>query len=430
VLGTDMNDARAKLKTLDRDFQERLLKLARSRRNVYMTVGHGELNDGRGKEQRSGRAAKIANTLLQKQNYTVKELGIAQGLASQVPDDADVVMVLAPAQPFAAEEVRALEKYVDRGGKLLLALDPDVVSDSDSVMPEAVEGAEREAESAPDGEGEAPQAASEEPEKEPAAEPGDGDQPEEKVSEFAPLLQSLGLDFSPVVLANESKHVRRRYNVSDRVMIVTSTFSSHASVSTLSRNAPRAAIVVSGAGSLKDRRDKKNTVNFAVRAPADTFKDFDRNYRRDKERERAESFMLAAAVNRKADDEAENREKKNHDEKDKGDEKDKSDEKDPLDDLNEARAFVVADGDAFSDLVMSNVMGNQVFFVDAVRWLGGEESWSGEQTSEEDVRVEHTKKEDQLWFYSTIFGMPALVFGAGITGVRRARRRHRKGGKR
>jgi hypothetical protein len=209
-------------------------------------------------------------------------------------------------------------------------------------------------------------------------------------------------------------------------MLVTSSFTSHASVSTLSRNAPRAAVVFSGAGSLKDRRTKDNKVNFAVRAAADTFADVNRNYRREKSSERAEAFNLAAAITRdvgKAPD------AKAKDDK-KKDAKKKDESKDPLDDLNQMRAFVLADGDAFSDLVMSNVVGNQVFFVDALRWLGGEESWSGEQTSEEDVRIEHTKKEDQLWFYSTIFGMPALVLGAGITMVRRARRRGARGKKR
>jgi ABC-type uncharacterized transport system involved in gliding motility auxiliary subunit len=94
---------------------------------------------------------------------------------------------------------------------------------------------------------------------------------------------------------------------------------------------------------------------------------------------------------------------------------------------NEMRAFVVADSDVFSDIFMSNVVANQVLFVDAVRWLGGEESFAGEVSSEEDVRIEHTKQKDQIWFYGTIFGAPALVLAAGLFGSRRARKKH--GGK-
>jgi hypothetical protein len=77
---------------------------------------------------------------------------------------------------------------------------------------------------------------------------------------------------------------------------------------------------------------------------------------------------------------------------------------------------------------MANFVGNQVLFLDAVRWLGGEESFAGEPSSEEDVRIEHTKQKDLIWFYATIFGAPALIGGLGFWYSRRARRR-RGGGR-
>jgi len=80
--------------------------------------------------------------------------------------------------------------------------------------------------------------------------------------------------------------------------------------------------------------------------------------------------------------------------------------------------------------VMSNVIANQVLLLDAVRWLGGEESFAGEVTSEEDVRIEHTKQKDLVWFYATIFGAPALVLGLGLFYVRRSRRTRPRGGQR
>ncbi len=121
TIGTDLEPARAKLKTLDRDFQEQLLKLARSRKTAYLTVGHGELNDApRGKSaENPARSANVVRTLLQRQNYTVKDLGLGQGLAADVPDDADVVLVLGPTEPFSREELAARRRYADRGGKLL-----------------------------------------------------------------------------------------------------------------------------------------------------------------------------------------------------------------------------------------------------------------------------------------------------------------------
>ncbi|HEX6239232.1 MAG TPA: Gldg family protein, partial [Polyangiales bacterium] len=141
VVGTELDSARGKLKTLDRDLQAQLLKLARARRTVYMTVGHGELND-KGANVAEGRSAQIVQELLRKQNYTVKDLGLGQGLASELPEDADVVIVLGPTEAFAREEVAALKRWVDGGGKLLLALDPDAVSGADLVRVPSTQPAE------------------------------------------------------------------------------------------------------------------------------------------------------------------------------------------------------------------------------------------------------------------------------------------------
>ena len=44
-VGAEMKTAGAKLKSLDQDFQKALLKVARSQRTAYMTVGHGEVNE-------------------------------------------------------------------------------------------------------------------------------------------------------------------------------------------------------------------------------------------------------------------------------------------------------------------------------------------------------------------------------------------------
>jgi len=63
--------------------------------------------------------------------------------------------------------------------------------------------------------------------------------------------------------------------------------------------------------------------------------------------------------------------------------------------------FAIADADALSDAVFGNEA-NVLLFIDAVRWLGGEESFMGAITSTEDVKIEHTKQKDLVLFYSTI----------------------------
>ena len=119
--------------------------------------------------------------------------------------------------------------------------------------------------------------------------------------------------------------------------------------------------------------------------------------------EKQATFNLAAAVTKGAG----------------ADDKDKEKDKDAK--PNELRAFVVADSDVFSDAALSHEP-NLIFFLDALRWIGGEESFSGAVVSNEDVRIEHTKQKDLVWFYATIFGAPALVLGVGLFVSRRSRR--------
>ena len=396
-LGTDIEAARPKLKTLDRDVKEQLLKLARARLTAYLTVGHGELTDsGKGKDD-PARSASIARALLQKQNLTLKDLGLAQGLGSEVPDDADVVLILGPSEPFAEEELNALRRYADRGGHLFIALDPDA---NTAQLTTPAPGSTPDAPAAPASA--APVAPA--PGKPSAVEP-----PEVAPAWAAALAAIAQLSYSPTVLANERAHVRLSFNNSDQVRLISNSFSSHASVSTLSRNSSAAAVVLFGAGSLERASNATAKIDFAVRAPSGSFGDRNKNYVQDKESEKSGSFNLAAAVSRPVAAGAAlvpDKDKKPGDKKPD----------------HEMRAFVVADSDAFGDLVMSNVRGNQVFLADSVRWLVGEASFAGAETSEEDVRIETTKQQDLSWFYATIFGAPCLVLAAGVVVSRRSRR--------
>jgi ABC-type uncharacterized transport system len=407
-LGTDIESARPKLKTLDREVKEQLLKLARARLTAYLTVGHGELNDAAKGKEDPARSVAIARTLLQKQNFTLKDLGLAQGLASEVPDDADVVLILGPSDPFGPEEISALGRYADRGGHLFIALDPDAqgtqITSPPAALGQVESSARTSAGAAPVSSGTPNKAAFE---KSPANET-----PEVAPPGLAALAGLAQLSYSPTELANDHAHVRLSFNNSDQVRLISNSFSSHASVSTLSRNAPAAAVVFFGAGSLDRGPSATAKIDFAVRAPSGTFADRNKNFVQDKDREKVGGFNIAAAVSRPIAagtspptapaDNAKPSEKKAE--------------------AREMRAFVVADADAFSDLLLSNVRGNQFFLVDAVRWLVGEASFAGAETSEEDVRIETTKQQDLSWFYATIFGAPCLVLAAGVVLSRRSRR--------
>lgn len=419
-LGTELAKAKTKLKTLDRDFQEQLTKLAKSRRTAYITVGHGELNDSPKNPGADGlvRSASILRTLLQRQNYLIKDLGLAQGLGREIPDDADVVLVLGPTEPFLAEEVNTLRQYLARGGKLFLALDADAFSTRELQAEAAAPGS-----SAPPVP--TPPAAS--ASAAPAGSAAPPAPPPTKVGPLNDLAELVGLSFNADVLANDKSHVTARNDPSDRTWIVTQSFSSHASVSTLGRSSGRSPVVVIGAGSLEKARGAAGQIDFAVRSPAGTFADRNRNFEFDRTSEKQTTYNLAAAVTLPVKDgagAAAAGKDKSEDKPDAASKKDGKDKKDEKKSVREARAFVLADSDLFSDFVTIRVTFNQMLFVEAVRWLVGEEPLSSPPNTEEDQRITHTKQQDLTRFYATIFGAPGLVLALGLALSRRSRRQH------
>jgi ABC-type uncharacterized transport system involved in gliding motility auxiliary subunit len=93
-------------------------------RKVYFTSGHGEKDTT--SADRDGYNAIAA--ALGHENYALEKLVIAQQGA--VPDDASVVVVAGPRTDYFPAEIDALKKYLDKSGKLLLALDPPDKADS------------------------------------------------------------------------------------------------------------------------------------------------------------------------------------------------------------------------------------------------------------------------------------------------------------
>ncbi len=80
--------------------------------------------------------------------------------------------------------------------------------------------------------------------------------------------------------------MRLSFNNADQVRLISNSFSSHASVSTLSRNSSAAAVVFFGVGSLERAANATAKIDFAVRAPAGSFGDRNKNYVQDKDSEK------------------------------------------------------------------------------------------------------------------------------------------------
>jgi len=342
-VGEEMDKAKRNLRKLDSEFHKRLLELARGKQIAYLTTGHGEMS-WRG-DAGPDRKATGLKKVIEAQSYRVKELGLSDGLADKVPDDAGVVIVLGPTEPFLDAETNALKEYVAGGGALFLALEP---------------GAHV---------------------------------PEE-------LMAALGLRMGEGSLASEAVFARISNGKSDRANIITDRFSSHESTTTLSKNARQLALVLSGAGWLEETKeaDFAGKVTITVRSLADNWADLDGDLELD-EGEQKKIRPVAAVITGLADAEP-----------------------DEEGTIPEWKAAVIADSGAFSDLVLSNVRGNQQYIWDVMHWLTGESDTAGTIESEEDVKIQHTNEGQIYWFYGTILGVPMLVLMLGWLRVRSRRR--------
>ena len=382
TLPTSLGDARMRLRSLDETVQQMLMRLARGRRTVYLTVGHGELNDSTSADpmQRAAYGGTDALfALFGMLNYQVSDLGVQNGLGRAVPDDAALVVVLGPRRPFLEPELEALDRYLAGGGSALFALEP------------------------------------------------------ETGFRLGPLEQRLGVKFHDEPLADDVEHLQQRGNLSDRRLIVTDRFSSHEALATLGQTGVGAGIALFGAGYFSnDVPGSRATA--VVRSLDSTFPDSNGDFEQEEATEKRASYGLVVAVEgdsvpapaATADSApvtapaatagtapatapaAAARTTATTATAGAG--------------ARAMRAMMFADADMFSDQVVTSLGLNAALVADAVRWLGHEEQLSGEVRSEKDVPIVHTQAEDVAWFYAIIFGMPALVLLAGLLGVRRRRR--------
>lgn len=139
--GTILFEYEGRVERIDSDSEQELtnalIKVVEgAEQTVYFLEGHGER--AHAGSDRDGYSA-VADALAL-DNFTVEPLVLAQ--AGAVPEDATVVVVAGPRTDLLPGEVDALRGYLDRGGKLLLLLDPPDAADEPA--PEGLLGLVRE----------------------------------------------------------------------------------------------------------------------------------------------------------------------------------------------------------------------------------------------------------------------------------------------
>jgi ABC-type uncharacterized transport system involved in gliding motility auxiliary subunit len=93
---------------------------------VYFLEGHGE-NPIDGADGAGAEGYQQAAEALRNENYKVEKLLLAA--KGEVPEDADVVIIAGPTRLMLDEEREALDRYLERGGALLVLIDPQVNTD-------------------------------------------------------------------------------------------------------------------------------------------------------------------------------------------------------------------------------------------------------------------------------------------------------------
>jgi hypothetical protein len=244
-LGLELGSAKSRLRSLDGDVQLALLELTREERVAYVTSGHGESNFVPSDEDRqAGRAGlREVRNVLERLNYRVERLGLLQGLGSEIPRDASIVLVVGPREAFLASELASLHTYLERGGRLLVCVDP------------------------------------------------------EDAAKLQPLLALTGVSMSTGLLANDRYYIPDRNNESDHFFLFTNRFSRHASVSTLRRYSDQFAVILPRVGQLEEVAEGNGArVSFVIRSLPDTWLEVERNGHFDEETETRAIRDLAAAV--------------------------------------------------------------------------------------------------------------------------------------
>jgi gliding motility-associatede transport system auxiliary component len=106
--------------TEEQDVTNALVKLVSGQeKKVYFTQGHGERDTTSADRLRGYNAISQA---LSRDNFAVAPLPLIQ--QKDVPADATVVVIAGPTTDFLQPEIDALKRYVAKGGKVLMLIDP------------------------------------------------------------------------------------------------------------------------------------------------------------------------------------------------------------------------------------------------------------------------------------------------------------------
>ncbi len=116
----DAGDKRLRLRTFgEEDITNALIKVSRpGQKKLYLLGGHGEKSI----TEKGIFGYSTLAVALQRENYAVATLALLE--AREVPADCDVLLVAGAKSGLVDQEVQAIQRYLQRGGRLFLLFDP------------------------------------------------------------------------------------------------------------------------------------------------------------------------------------------------------------------------------------------------------------------------------------------------------------------
>ena len=107
-----------------------IIKVTRdSLKKVCFVEGHGEKKLSSTDE---GDGYGVIDKMLKDENYEVKSINLVA--SNDVPSDCDVLVLAGPKQSLFPQEASAIGKYLEKGGKAMLLIDPDTDPKLDDVL--------------------------------------------------------------------------------------------------------------------------------------------------------------------------------------------------------------------------------------------------------------------------------------------------------
>ncbi len=124
----EMGDEKVDVRVFDEvALTQALVRLVRSsNKAAYFLEGHNERRIRGAESLEPGGYQRAAASLL---NETYRVLSLLLAAVAEVPEDASVVIIAGPTRLFLPEERAALHRYVERGGSLLVLIDPRARTD-------------------------------------------------------------------------------------------------------------------------------------------------------------------------------------------------------------------------------------------------------------------------------------------------------------